>query len=139
MKEFSRKICTVKELMNWWNANSTLQKLWLKFRSLKINEDSIALPNTSMPVLWEKKVCKANSVEESVYIFQRFESKCDIPYYNKNYSEMAVGSSCLCRSQPNLYFSTDKLTQNLFITHTHKSTYRVKTVTKYSLETPSFQ
>lgn len=86
-----------------------------------------------------KKVCKANSVEESVYIFQRFESKCDIPYYNKNYSEMAVGSSCLCRSQPNLYFSTDKLTQNLFITHTHKSTYRVKTVTKYSLETPSFQ
>lgn len=86
-----------------------------------------------------KKVCKANSVEESVYIFQRFESKCDIPYYNKNYSEMAVGSSCLCRSQPNLYFSTDKLTQNLVITHTHKSTYRVKTVTKYSLETPSFQ
>ena len=86
-----------------------------------------------------KKVCKANSVEGSVYIFQRFESKCDIPYYNKNYSEMAVGSSCLCRSQPNLYFSTDKLTQNLFITHTHKSTYRVKTVTKYSLETPSFQ
>ena len=86
-----------------------------------------------------KKVCKANSVEESVYIFQRFESKCDIPYYNKNYSEMVVGSSCLCRSQPNLYFSTDKLTQNLFITHTHKSTYRVKTVTKYSLETPSFQ
>lgn len=118
-----------------FDSSKTLVKVQIIEKKRRFNIATEHLYTSSVG----KKVCKANSVDESVYIFQRFESKCDIPYYNKNYSEMAVGSSCLCRSQPNLYFSTDKLTQNLFIAHTHKSTYRVKTVTKYSLKTPSFQ
>lgn len=126
----------IDELMKCkFDSSKTLVKVQIIENKRRFNVATEHLYTSSVG----KKVCKANSVEESVYIFQRFESKCDIPYYNKNYSEMAVGSSCLFRSQPNLYFSTDKLTQNLFITHTHKSTYRVKTVTKYSLETPSFQ
>ena len=126
----------IDELMKCkFDSSKTLVKVQIIEKKRRFNIATEHLYTSSVG----KKVCKANSVEESVYIFQRFESKCDIPYYNKNYSEMAVGSSCLCRSQPNFYFSTDKLTQNLFITHTHKSTYRVKTVTKYSLETPSFQ
>lgn len=126
----------IDELMKWkFDSSKTSVKVQIIENKRRFNVATEHLYTSSVG----KKVCKANSVEESVYIFQRFESKCDIPYYNKNYSEMAVGSSCLCRSQPNLYFSTDKLTQNLFITHTHKSTYRFKTVTKYSLETPSFQ
>lgn len=126
----------IDELMKCkFDSSKTLVKVQIIENKRRFNVATEHLYTSSVG----KKVCKANSVEESVYIFQRFETKCDIPYYNKNYSEMAVGSSCLCRSQPNLYFSKDKLTQNLFITHTHKSTYRVKTVTKYSLETPSFQ
>ena len=126
----------IDELMKCkFDSSKTLVKVQIIEKKRRFNIATEHLYTSSVG----KKVCKAKSVEESVYIFQRFESKCDIPYYNKNYSEMAVGSSCLCRSQPNLYFSTDKLTQNLFITHTHKGTYRVKTVTKYSLETPSFQ
>lgn len=126
----------IDELMKCkFDSSKTLVKVQIIEKKRRFNIATEHLYTSSVG----KKVCKANSVEESVYIFQRFESKCDIPYYDKNYSEMAVGSSCLCRSQPNLYFSTDKLTQNLFITHTHKSTYRVKTVTKYSLKTHSFQ
>ena len=126
----------IDELMKCkFDSSKTLVKVQIIEKKRRFNIATEHLYTSSVG----KKVCKANSVEESVYIFQRFESKCDIPYYNKNYSEMAVGSSCLCLSQPNLYFSTDKLTQNLFITHTHKSTYRVKTVTKYSLKTHSFQ